>query len=145
MTIPWNLWVVSDNVYGNKRITTWALQSILKIGKVAANEGIHGVKDTSLNVSFVFLKVLHSMRGFKEVRSSTSATRQLHELNIQNHHIRLVDIKYCEDTRPGAQEEASEQQHSEQCKRLQGAETTLHKILLSVGGCNYTAHTLDQF
>eukprot|EP00983_Pelagomonas_calceolata_P076675 1153521-Pelagomonas_calceolata.AAC.4 len=54
-------------------------------------------------------------------------------------------IKYCEDTRPGAQLEASQQHHSELCTQLQGAETTLHTILLGVGGTVYAAHTLDQF
>eukprot|EP00983_Pelagomonas_calceolata_P126668 1161328-Pelagomonas_calceolata.AAC.2 len=42
-------------------------------------------------------------------------------------------IKCCEDTRPGVQLEVSRQQHSELCE-LQGAEITLHTILLGVGG-----------
>eukprot|EP00983_Pelagomonas_calceolata_P128173 1161484-Pelagomonas_calceolata.AAC.5 len=33
-------------------------------------------------------------------------------------HIHLIEIKYCQDTRPGAQLEASQQQHSELCKQL---------------------------
>eukprot|EP00983_Pelagomonas_calceolata_P016736 526841-Pelagomonas_calceolata.AAC.1 len=37
-------------------------------------------------------------------------------------HIHLIRIKYCEDTRPGAQLEASQQQHKELCKQLQGVE-----------------------
>eukprot|EP00983_Pelagomonas_calceolata_P075110 1152849-Pelagomonas_calceolata.AAC.1 len=45
-------------------------------------------------------------------------------------HIHLIGIKYCEDTRPSAQLEASQQQHSGLCKRLQGAEITIHSILL---------------
>eukprot|EP00983_Pelagomonas_calceolata_P035796 1120209-Pelagomonas_calceolata.AAC.1 len=48
-------------------------------------------------------------------------------------------------TRPSAQREASQQQHSEPCKQLQGADTTIHPILLGVGGTIYNAHTLDQF
>eukprot|EP00983_Pelagomonas_calceolata_P046097 1139996-Pelagomonas_calceolata.AAC.2 len=88
---------------------------------------------------------LCSMRRNDEVRSSTIPARQLHELNNQNRHIHLIEIKYCEDTRPGAQLEASQQQHSELCKNIQGVETTLHTILLGVGGTIYTAHTLDQF
>eukprot|EP00983_Pelagomonas_calceolata_P124540 1161117-Pelagomonas_calceolata.AAC.2 len=63
---------------------------------------------------------------------------------IQNRHIHLLEIKYCEDTRPGAQLEASQQQHKKLCKQLQSAEITLHTILLGVGGTIYTAHTLDQ-
>eukprot|EP00983_Pelagomonas_calceolata_P117790 1160445-Pelagomonas_calceolata.AAC.9 len=58
-------------------------------------------------------QVLRSMRRNEVVRSSTTPARQLHELNIQNRHIHLIEIKYCEDTRPGALLEASQQQHSE--------------------------------
>eukprot|EP00983_Pelagomonas_calceolata_P088186 1157139-Pelagomonas_calceolata.AAC.3 len=60
-------------------------------------------------------------------------------------HIHLIKIKYCEDTRPGAQLEASQQQHSKLCKQLHGAEITIHPILLGVGRTVYTAHTLEQF
>eukprot|EP00983_Pelagomonas_calceolata_P134641 1162078-Pelagomonas_calceolata.AAC.7 len=47
-------------------------------------------------------RVLRSMRRNEVVRSSTTPARQLHELNIQKRHIHLIEIKYCEDTRPGA-------------------------------------------
>eukprot|EP00983_Pelagomonas_calceolata_P060260 1146293-Pelagomonas_calceolata.AAC.3 len=57
----------------------------------------------------------------------------------------VEELKYCEDTRPGAQLEATQLQHSEVCKQLQGAENTLHKITLGVGGNVYNAQTLDQF
>eukprot|EP00983_Pelagomonas_calceolata_P026937 846217-Pelagomonas_calceolata.AAC.1 len=60
-------------------------------------------------------------------------------------HIHSIEIKYCEDTRPSAQLEASHQQHSKLCKQLQRAEITIHPILLGVGGTIYTVHTLDQF
>eukprot|EP00983_Pelagomonas_calceolata_P085984 1156667-Pelagomonas_calceolata.AAC.1 len=58
------------------------------------------------------------MRRNEEVRSSTTPARQLHELNVQNCHSHLIEIKCCEDTRPGAQLEASQQQHSELYKQL---------------------------
>eukprot|EP00983_Pelagomonas_calceolata_P040927 1137826-Pelagomonas_calceolata.AAC.1 len=51
-------------------------------------------------------RVLRSMRHNEEVRSNTTPARQLRELNIQERHIHLIEIKYCEDTRPGAQLEA---------------------------------------
>eukprot|EP00983_Pelagomonas_calceolata_P032644 1023438-Pelagomonas_calceolata.AAC.1 len=54
-------------------------------------------------------RVLRSMRRNEVVRSSATPARQLHTLNIQNRHIHLK-IKYCKDTRPGAQLEASQQQ-----------------------------------
>eukprot|EP00983_Pelagomonas_calceolata_P052021 1142657-Pelagomonas_calceolata.AAC.8 len=85
-----------------------------------------------------------SIRGNVEARSSTTPARQLHKSNIQSRYIHLTETKYCEDTRPCAELEASQQQYSELCKQLQGAETTLHAILLGVGGTIYTALTLDQ-
>eukprot|EP00983_Pelagomonas_calceolata_P134074 1162023-Pelagomonas_calceolata.AAC.5 len=75
------------------------------------------------------------MRRNGEVRSSTTLARQLHESQIKNCHIHIIEIKCsagCEDTRPGAQLEASQQQHSELCKQLQGAEITLYTILLGL-------------
>eukprot|EP00983_Pelagomonas_calceolata_P070999 1151011-Pelagomonas_calceolata.AAC.1 len=79
-------------------------------------------------------RVLCSMRGYEEeVRSSTSPARQLHKLSIQNRHNHLPEIKYCEGTRPNAQLEASQQEHSVLCKQLQGADITLHIIFLGVG------------
>eukprot|EP00983_Pelagomonas_calceolata_P037096 1136186-Pelagomonas_calceolata.AAC.4 len=41
-------------------------------------------------------RIFCSMRGNEEARSSTNPARQFHELNIQNCHIHLLGIKYCE-------------------------------------------------
>jgi ribonuclease HI len=90
-------------------------------------------------------RVLRSMTNSREVTRSTNRARQPHELHIQDRHIHLIEVKYCEDTRFDAQLEASKQQHSELCKQLQGAEIIIHPILLGVGGAIYNAHTLDQF
>ncbi len=53
----------------------------------------------------------------------------------------LVEIKYCEDTRPG---EASRKQHEILCKRLKAKKVILHTIPLGVGGSIYTSHTLNH-
>eukprot|EP00983_Pelagomonas_calceolata_P125257 1161194-Pelagomonas_calceolata.AAC.3 len=90
-------------------------------------------------------RVLRSMGRSRELRSSKTLARQPHKLDIQNRHIHSIGIKYCEDTRPASQLEASQQHHSELSKQLQGAEINIHPILLGVGGTIYTAHTLDQF
>eukprot|EP00983_Pelagomonas_calceolata_P017912 561772-Pelagomonas_calceolata.AAC.1 len=74
------------------------------------------------------------MRRNEVVRSSTTPARQLHELNIPNCHVHLIEIKCCKDTRPSSQLEASQQQHSELRKQLQGVEITLHTILLGGSG-----------
>jgi len=56
--------------------------------------------------------------------------------------IHLVEIKYCEDTRPQKQLNAAKEQHKDLCNILQGASVTLHIILLGVGGTIYNTHTL---
>ncbi len=58
--------------------------------------------------------------------------------------IHLVEVKYCEDTRPGHQLEASKKQHEVLCKRLKAKKVILHTILLGVGGSIYTSHTLNH-
>ena len=84
------------------------------------------------------------------------------------HVIHLVEIKYCEDTRPGHffsgcvtasalskglthtknrhQLEAANEQHKRLCDRqLKGKNIVLHTILLGVGGSIYIPHTLKHF
>jgi len=48
--------------------------------------------------------------------------------------IHLVEVKYCEDTRPGHQLEASKKQHEVLGKRSKAKKVVLHTILLGVGG-----------
>eukprot|EP00983_Pelagomonas_calceolata_P023046 725840-Pelagomonas_calceolata.AAC.1 len=64
------------------------------------------------------------------VQSSTTPAKQHHKLDIENHHIDLIELKYCGVARPGAQLNASKQQHCELCNKFEGAEITLHTILL---------------
>jgi len=59
-------------------------------------------------------------------------------------HIHLIEVKYCEDTRPDPQLEASRLQHKVLWYRLKGL-VSLHSILLGVGGTVYTSHTLNHF
>ena len=69
--------------------------------------------------------------------------RQPQDLQPKQRQIHLVEVKYCEDTRPKKQLEANTQQHSEPCKHLQGARVNLHTILLGVGGVIYVPHILE--
>jgi len=54
--------------------------------------------------------------------------------------IHLVEVKYCEDTQPGHQLEASKKQHEVLCKRLKAKKVILHTILRGVGGSIYISH-----
>eukprot|EP00983_Pelagomonas_calceolata_P082346 1155900-Pelagomonas_calceolata.AAC.3 len=38
--------------------------------------------------------------------------RQPHQLNANRRHVHLIEIKYCEDTRPGQQLGAAQRQHA---------------------------------
>ncbi len=58
--------------------------------------------------------------------------------------IHLVEVKYCKDSRPGHQLEASRKQHEVLCKRLKAKKVILHTILLGVGGSIHTSHTLNH-
>jgi len=53
-----------------------------------------------------------------------------HEISKIRRHIHLLEVKFCEDTRPAPQLEASRLQHRDLCKHLQGAQVTLHSVLL---------------
>ncbi len=70
--------------------------------------------------------------------------RRAHELNVDMREIHLVEVRYCEDTQPGHQLEASRRQHEVLCKRLKANKVILHTILLGVGGSIYTSHTLNH-
>eukprot|EP00983_Pelagomonas_calceolata_P042948 1138714-Pelagomonas_calceolata.AAC.3 len=74
-----------------------------------------------------------------------TAVRETHLNRASQACLVEFERKYCEDTRPSAQLEASQQQHSELCRQPQGAEITIHPILLGVGGTIYNAHTHDHF
>jgi hypothetical protein len=59
--------------------------------------------------------------------------------------IHLIEIKYCEDTRPQNQLNAVKNQHKDLCNILQGASVTLHIILLGVGGTIYNTQNSEPF
>jgi len=54
---------------------------------------------------------------------------------------RLIEIKYCEDTRPEQQLQAAHAQHGSLRRSIAG-DHVLHVILLDVGGAIYILHTL---
>eukprot|EP00983_Pelagomonas_calceolata_P006289 208187-Pelagomonas_calceolata.AAC.1 len=58
------------------------------------------------------------------------------QLLPKQRYIHVVEVKYCEDTRPKNQLEASKLQHRDLCRDLlrASAQVTLHTILLGVGG-----------
>jgi hypothetical protein len=67
------------------------------------------------------------------------------DVNKTRRDIHLVEIKYCEDTRPQNQLNVAKEQHKDLCNILQVASVTLHIILLGVGGTIYNTHTLKPF
>jgi len=67
------------------------------------------------------------------------------DLSKPRRDIHLVEIKYCEDTRPQNQLNAAKEQHKDLCNIFRGASVTLHIILLGVSGTIYNTHTLKPF
>eukprot|EP00983_Pelagomonas_calceolata_P004107 132764-Pelagomonas_calceolata.AAC.1 len=63
--------------------------------------------------------------------------------SFQNRDIHLVEVRYCEDTRPNNQLEASKQQHRDLCRHLSmtSGQVTLHTILLGVDRVIYSPPT----
>jgi hypothetical protein len=66
------------------------------------------------------------------------------DLSKTRRDIHLVEIKYCEDTRPQNQLNAAKEQHKDLCNIFQGASVTLHIILLGVGGTIYNTSEAFQ-
>jgi len=72
-------------------------------------------------------------------------------MRIKHHHhlrtlsIHLVEVKYCEDTRPRSLLEAAHHQHGVLCQHLRraAANVSLHTILLGVGGTIYGSYSLE--
>jgi hypothetical protein len=61
--------------------------------------------------------------------TSTATNPRQHrpkDLSKTRRDIHLVEIKYCEDTRPQNQLNAAKEQHKDLCNILQGASVTLH-------------------
>ena len=82
---------------------------------------------------------------YQRTQGSNTASRvkQPHLLNVNNRHVHLIEIKYCEDTRPEHQLEAAKQQHARLCELIDAKAITIHPILLGVGGTCYIEHTLN--
>jgi hypothetical protein len=78
-------------------------------------------------------------------RATNPRQQRPKDLSKSGRDIHLVEIEYCEDTRPQKQLNAAKEQHKDLRNILQGAYVTLHIILLGVGGTIYNTHTLKPF
>ena len=76
-------------------------------------------------------------------RSTFPRQHRPKDLSILQRDIHLIEIKYCEDTRPQNQLSAAQELHKGLCSILHGASITLHTIHLGVGGTVYNNHTLE--
>jgi len=75
----------------------------------------------------------------------SSRVRNSSQLPPNQRHIHLVEVKYCEDTRPRSKLEAAHHQHGVLCQNLHraAANVSLHTILLGVGGTIYSPNSLE--
>eukprot|EP00983_Pelagomonas_calceolata_P082482 1155944-Pelagomonas_calceolata.AAC.2 len=88
---------------------------------------------------------LCSKRNATQRTSVANHVRQPHQLNANRQHVHLIEIKYCEDTRPGQQLEAAQRQHANLCNLSNTKAVTFHTMILGVGGTYFKEHTLNQF
>eukprot|EP00983_Pelagomonas_calceolata_P057006 1144886-Pelagomonas_calceolata.AAC.2 len=58
--------------------------------------------------------------------SLANRVRQPHQLNANQRHVHVIEIKYSEDTRPGQQLATAQRQHADLCKIISGRAVTLH-------------------
>ncbi|KAF5836458.1 hypothetical protein DUNSADRAFT_5905 [Dunaliella salina] len=99
------------------------------------------VKHTSNGVSPIHSH--HALRSSSLRTTRTSRMRQPHELYANERHVHLIEIKFCEDTRPEHQLNAAKQQHAvlkfvqackhrhaDLCKFINAKAVTIHPILL---------------
>eukprot|EP00983_Pelagomonas_calceolata_P114856 1160135-Pelagomonas_calceolata.AAC.9 len=79
--------------------------------------------------------VFRRRHGTSQKTSVANHVRQPHQLIDNQRHVHLIEISYCEDTKPGQQLEAAQRQHADLCKN------TREKLSLYA----QVEHTLNQF
>ena len=89
--------------------------------------------------------MLRSRHQEQQGSSTASRVKQPHLLNAIKRHVHLIEIKYCEDTRPEHQLAAAQQQHAQLCNLIDAKAVTIQSILLGVCGTCYTEHIINQF
>eukprot|EP00983_Pelagomonas_calceolata_P073147 1152022-Pelagomonas_calceolata.AAC.1 len=67
---------------------------------------------------------------------TATSVRQPNQLIANQQHVHSVEVKYCEDPRPGQQSKAAQRQHAHAdiCKNISGKAVTSHTILLVLEG-----------
>eukprot|EP00983_Pelagomonas_calceolata_P042859 1138679-Pelagomonas_calceolata.AAC.2 len=65
-------------------------------------------------------RALRSRHNLTLRTTTANRVRQPQQLSVNQRHVHLIEIKYCEDTRPGQQLEAAKQQHADPCKSISG-------------------------
>jgi hypothetical protein len=138
-TIPDYLF--SRNISERSRLTTSRPDAIL-ITPYNAKPNSSSPSSSSDSPSRYMLRSRH--RNMQRT-STASRVRQPHHLTPNQRHVHLIEIKYCEDTRPEHQLAAAKQQHAHLSKLIDARNVTIHPILLGVGGTCYIEHTLNQF
>jgi len=91
------------------------------------------------------VRIMYTLKLPATSKATNPRQHRPKDLSKPRRDIHLVEIKYCEDTRPQNQLNAAKEQHKDLCNILLGASVTLHIILLGVGGTIYNTHTLKPF
>eukprot|EP00983_Pelagomonas_calceolata_P046217 1140064-Pelagomonas_calceolata.AAC.2 len=67
----------------------------------------------SPSTSCLYHHALRSRRNPTLRATTANHVRQPHQLNVNQRHVHLIEIKSCEETRPGHQLETAQQQHAD--------------------------------
>eukprot|EP00983_Pelagomonas_calceolata_P028649 897065-Pelagomonas_calceolata.AAC.1 len=97
--------------------------------------GRRGNREHSAPATPPSCKVRHPSQLLPEKKRKVYASQEAacikERFLLEQRHIHFVEVKYCEETRPKNQLEASKQQHHDLCRDLSraSAQVTLHTIL----------------
>eukprot|EP00983_Pelagomonas_calceolata_P037800 1136520-Pelagomonas_calceolata.AAC.1 len=132
------------NLEGNPFHDTWLALRKLPT-PVQANQNAPTHMPQNLDIGRCRRNRQHSAPSTETPPASNLEIRHPIQLLPEQRHINFVKVKYCEDTRPKNQLEASKHYHHNLCHDISraSAQVTLHTILLGMGGVIYTPHTLE--
>ncbi len=114
----------------NRTLPSWLFDARLSARDRLTSSRPDAIFVTPLPTKKPKLPTTPHLHQVSQPRQPSRDVRRAHELNVNMREIHLVEIKYCEDTRPGHQLEASRKQHEVFGKRLKAKKVVLNTILL---------------
>ncbi len=102
----------------NRTLPSWLFDARLSARHKLTSSRPDAILVTPLPTKKHRLPITPHLHQVPHSRQHSRDVHRVQELNVNQREIYLVEVKYCEDTRPGHQLEASRKQHEVLCKRL---------------------------